>query len=284
MPGGGGNRPGGGGIPGGGGLPGGGGNRPGGGGGLPGGGGNRPGQGGGGEQWRPGGGGNRPGWNNGGNWNHNGNWNNGNWNHNGNWNNNNWNHNTNVNWNNNNFNWNNGGWHNGNWNNGWGAWGGGYRPWGGGWGWGYGAGLATAGLVGLASPWSWGYYNYSNPYYSVPVGNTSYYYDYSQPLVATVPAYGDASYGAYAADPTLTTQQQLANAPPPDSGVDPAAGNPPAANPTDQQDQIGGIFESARALFAQGNYSARWKRSTRRVPWRPRIRTFTSSGHCACSP
>ncbi len=253
-PGGGGNRPGGGGF-----NPGGGGNRPGGGGFNPGGGGNRPGGGGltpGGGGNRPGGGGVRPGGDGGGIANH-PNWNNNNhnWNNNNNFNNN--------NFNNNNFNWNNSNWHHGNWNNHWGNWG--YRPWGSGWGyagWGYGAGLATAGLLAYASPWNWGYYNYSNPYYSAPVGNASYYYDYSQPLVATAPAYngaayyGDTGYGApaYAAtagpgavDPSLqASPQALAEAPAPGA----------VGEPSGTQGQADELFAGARDLFAKQDYSS----------------------------
>ena len=233
-------------------------------------GGNRPGAGGGGEQWKPGGGGNwngnRPG--GGGNWNGNrpgggGNWNGnrpggGNWANNGNWNHNNNNFiNNNVNninggggWHNGNWNngvWHNGNWYHGNWNGNWGNnWG--YSPWGGGgWGygglgWGYGAGLATAGLVGLASPWSWGYYGYSNPYYSATVASNSYYYDYSQPLVAS--------------DQSLGTPRRLRSIPRrlpsirrcrPPARLRPIVPPPPASPAT-------APFDAAREAFQQGDY------------------------------
>ena len=120
--------------------------------------------------------------------------------------------------------------------------------------------------MAYASPWNWGYYNYSNPYYAAPAANTSYYYDYSQPLVATTAAYADAGYGdpaygapAYAAtdpgvDPGLPAPGQVAaDVPPPTPGIDPAAGNL-AGDASATQEQVGEIFDNARQLFAKSNY------------------------------
>ncbi len=131
-----------------------------------------------------------------------------------------------------------GNWYHGNWypHGGWN--GGGYRPWGwgggvggwGNWGWGLGAGLATAGLVAAVSPWNWGYYGYSNPYY-VAGGDT--YVNYSQPIVADAPL-----------DPGLQVAAD---------GSAPAPGD--IANDSGPRAQAMTIFEGARGQFTAGDYA-----------------------------
>jgi Tetratricopeptide repeat len=307
---GGGNRPGGGGggVPGGGGFAG-GGNRPGGGGVRPGGGGSGEFNGGG---IRPGGGGIRPGGGGsgefaGGNRPGGGNFNGGNFNGNNvnrnNFNGNNFNRNNfnNNNFNRNNFNGNNvnvnrqgyyGNWYHGGWNGNAGWNGAGYRPngwgwggggWGGGgwggWGWGLGAGLATAGIIAAVSPWNWGYYGYSNPYYS---GGGSSYLNYSQPIVSAPYDYGyDQS--LYAADGTPLDGNSLDSAPldsvpldgaplgtavasdsvfndtapnatSPD-GTPPTPGLANGPSMTPDQTQALQIFAEARQQFTAGDYS-----------------------------
>ncbi len=79
---------------------------------------------------------------------------------------------------------NNGGWYHGDWHNNWNksvsvrpyAWSG----WGSGWnGW---NGKASATVV--SSPWRYGYWSYSNPYYAT-TANVPVYFNYSQPIVAS---------------------------------------------------------------------------------------------------
>ena len=94
----------------------------------------------------------------------------------------------------------------------------------------WGTGFATG--VAAATPWSWGYWPYNNPYCSAPVvvGDTTV--DYSQPIVL--------------ASPPVTVVQSASQ-----SAGAPAAGNQPA--PTDRAI---GLLDSARATFAQGDYTA----------------------------
>jgi len=82
--------------------------------------------------------------------------------------------------------------------------------------------------VASAIPWGWGYYGYSNPYYSEPAvaDNSSYYYDYSQPILAA----------------------EAPAAPASDATAD--AANQPA--PVDTATQY---FDDARAAFAQQDYA-----------------------------
>ena len=179
------------------------------GGGIRDGGGSRPGANGGGIRpdggggRRPdGGGGNRP---NNGNRPDNANWNhNGNWDHNGNWNHNVINHND----------WHHGYW-NGNWNHGWAN-----RPayW-----WGWGAGLGVGALTASVIPWSWGYWNYSNPYATAPYVVDDTTIDYSQPILASAP-------------PQQASEQQLTSDQP-----------TPA-------DQSADLFAQARQSFAAEDY------------------------------
>lgn len=128
--------------------------------------------------------------------------------------------------------WYHGHWHN-NWNNAW------YnRPvtwWGGGYGLGYGLGFGGLGYgfggYGLASiPWTWGYYNYFNPYNVAPVGNYVGY-DYSQPIVvAQAPA------------------NQVVNDPNAVPANDP--NQPPSANDLASQS-----LGAARESFLRGDYT-----------------------------
>ncbi|HEV3022523.1 MAG TPA: tetratricopeptide repeat protein, partial [Pirellulales bacterium] len=91
----------------------------------------------------------------------------------------------------------------------------------------------TAGLAGgvalAAAPWAWGYWPYSNPYYTAPVvvGDTTI--DYSQPILAAAP-------------PATAGVAQLADAPPVN-----AEEPTPADRATDS-------FEAARQAFMQGDY------------------------------
>lgn len=137
-----------------------------------------------------------------------------------------------------------GGWYRGDWHGHWaGPWG--YRPWGwgwyGGWGWaptwgigvGWGLGATSVGF-GLSSPWSWGYFGYYNPYWVAPVGGVTYV-NYSQPVVVAAPP------------PTQQAPTQPA----------PGFSAPPPANvpQTPAQTQGLSIFNSAQALFRQGQYA-----------------------------
>jgi tetratricopeptide (TPR) repeat protein len=85
--------------------------------------------------------------------------------------------------------------------------------------WGWGAGLATG--AAITSPWSWGYFGYSNPYSSGTEDSTTYM-DYSQPLVAAAPA--------------DSTQQ------------------PSAAGQASPQDEAVAPFDEARNLFSNGDF------------------------------
>jgi tetratricopeptide (TPR) repeat protein len=69
-------------------------------------------------------------------------------------------------------------WHHGDWTNHWRPWYGRPAAW-------WGAGFAT-GLV-VATPWSWGYCSYINPYYTTPIVVGSTAIDYSQPIVLAQP-------------------------------------------------------------------------------------------------
>ena len=124
-----------------------------------------------------------------------------------------------------------GSWYHGSWGGHYGyPWG--YRPggWGYGWGFGLGAGLLTAGMIGMmASPYSWGYYNYSNPYYYGGSGVPAYA-NYSQPLMGAPPVY--------------------ATQPMQPGGPGDIYGGPPAA----PQDPALIAFNGARDAFMQGNY------------------------------
>jgi tetratricopeptide (TPR) repeat protein len=138
-----------------------------------------------------------------------------------------------------------GGWYHGNWhpNAGWN--GGGYRPWGWGWGgggfgWGLGAGLLTAGVVAAVSPWNWGYYGYSNPYWGGDGGNA--YINYSQPIVAAAPL-----------DPNPALLADDGSGPALGPGDIADAGGAPA--PATPQDQSMAIFDGARQQFTAGDYA-----------------------------
>jgi len=102
----------------------------------------------------------------------------------------------------------------GNWNNGPGAW---------------GAGFATG--VAAATPWSWGYWPYNNPYCSAPVvvGDTTV--DYSQPIVL--------------ASPPVTVVQSASQ----------SAGAPATGNQPPPADQAMGLLDAARAAFGRGDYA-----------------------------
>ncbi len=125
-----------------------------------------------------------------------------------------------------------GSWYHGSWGGHYGyPWG--YRPGGWGYGWGlggFGLGLAAGGMMGMmASPYSWGYYNYSNPYY-YGGGGVPAYANYSQPLGAVPPA--------YATQPMLPGDPSGAYGPPPTAPQDPALI----------------AFNGARDAFMQGDY------------------------------
>jgi len=113
-----------------------------------------------------------------------------------------------------------GNWHRGDWNSSWGpSWG--YQPYiyt----GWGVRPGYFAFGYTALAAPWTWGYYNYRNPYWVAPA-NGGPYVDYSQPIiVAAAPA-----------------QQQRPGF--------------PGLQQTPAQ-QAGDLFDKARVEFSKGNY------------------------------
>lgn len=130
-------------------------------------------------------------------------------------------------------NWYHGMWH-GNWGGPWGAWppgwGGGYMPgaWGIGLG-GFGAGLMAGGLLAGGSPYNWGYYGYSNPYWNNAYAASTPYINYGQPLLAAAPV-------------------QQADAPPA-----PPDGSGTLAGPSNEAMDL---FGQAREDFVQGNYPA----------------------------
>jgi hypothetical protein len=144
-------------------------------------------------------------------------------------------HFNNNNFNNHNFNnnfanqnsWYHGHWHN-NWNNAW------YnRPigWGGyGYGYGYGNGFGYGngygyGLAGI--PYSWGYLNYYNPYYTQPVGGYAGF-NYSQPIVVN------------------TAPAVVAN----------VAANDPQNQQPSPDDVASQLLATAREAFMRGDYAA----------------------------
>lgn len=143
--------------------------------------------------------------------------------------NNNWNHWTNHNWANH-YAYRSGyygNWYHGAWNGHWGSPWGYYRPWG--WGFGaYGAGFLTASMLSAMSPYSWGYYNYYNPYWNSAGYVATPYINYGTPLVSTIPY-----------DPNAV--------------VDPNANVAPTL--TDTQQQALDAFADARQLFQQENYA-----------------------------
>ena len=120
-------------------------------------------------------------------------------------------------------------WYHGNWNNHGDHY---WHHWPAGWGW-WGAGalagaLAGAELADLATPWSWGYLSYDNPYCSGPVVADGATIDYSQPIVlATAPA-------------TATQQgdEQW-----------------PVSTPTAPADEAAQWLDAARDAFTQGDYA-----------------------------
>ena len=70
-------------------------------------------------------------------------------------------------------------WHHGDWHSNWGPWYGRPAAW-------WGVGFAT-GLV-AATPWTWGYCSYYNPYYTTPIIVGGATIDYSQPIVVAEPS------------------------------------------------------------------------------------------------
>jgi tetratricopeptide (TPR) repeat protein len=90
----------------------------------------------------------------------------------------------------------------------------------------------------MASPWSWGYFGYYNPYWAGPVGGMTYI-NYSQPVVVAAPTPNPAPVLAPAAAPPG------GNAPP-----------PPSVPTTPIQRQGLGILANAQTLFRQGQYQA----------------------------
>ncbi|MDB5337702.1 MAG: hypothetical protein JWN70_3321 [Planctomycetaceae bacterium] len=128
-----------------------------------------------------------------------------------------------------------GGWYHGNWHNNW------DRPWYGrpiGWGYGYG-GAYMAGAM-LTAPWNWGYWGYSNPYYSYSSGPA--YLDYSQPVVSADTSGADAdNTGDTPAQSVVAGQNDI-----PGVAVD-------QASPKDEAMQL---FDTARVAFRSGDYAA----------------------------
>lgn len=157
-------------------------------------------------------------------------------------------------------NWYHGSWH-GNWAPSWSTyplgWGYGYGGYGGlggyagygpnyagfnqyGMGYGYGpyattgyalTGLAASGLINAASPWSWGYYGYSNPYYAAENTGGWTGYNYSQPLALAAPPLQAARTSA---GTTAIANEQAAQQPPSDAAI--------------------ATFDAARDAFRQGDY------------------------------
>jgi hypothetical protein len=147
-------------------------------------------------------------------------------------------------------NWYHGNWQ-GHWGRPWGAWpvGWGGYGYGGGWGLGLGlglgVGLGTVGLMAASSPYNWGYYNYSNPYWSGPVAGMPYI-DYSQPMVGGQSMMGGQPMVAGQMGPGQQFAQGQQGAP--TAGL---AGDPNAPN-----QQAMGVFDGARNMFVQHNYQA----------------------------
>ncbi|HEY5311045.1 MAG TPA: tetratricopeptide repeat protein, partial [Pirellulales bacterium] len=153
-----------------------------------------------------------------------------------------------------------GNWYHGNWQGHWGRpWGawpvgwGGYWPgssWGLGLGLGLGVGLGTVGLMAASSPYNWGYYNYSNPYWGGPIAGMPYI-DYSQPMVGGQPMMaGQMGPGQMAPGQQMMPGQQMG------PGQQPGAAAGLAGDPNGANQQALGVFDGARNLFMQGNYQA----------------------------
>lgn len=126
-----------------------------------------------------------------------------------------------------------GNWYHGNWHNNW------DRPWYGrpiGWGYGYG-GAYMAGAM-LTAPWNWGYWGYSNPYYSYSSGPA--YLDYSQPIVSADSSSANSdNTGDAPAQSVVAGQDET-----PGVAVDPA------------KDAAMQLFDTARVAFRSGDYAA----------------------------
>lgn len=117
-----------------------------------------------------------------------------------------------------------------------------YRPYGWGWygGWGLTVGLGVGpAYVGVAAPWSWGYYGYYNPYWT-PVPTSVTYINYSQPVVVAPPPAVSSQQVPYA--PAITAQRQ--------------------------SDALG-LFDAARNSFRQGNYQAALAQTDRAIGYVP---------------
>ncbi len=126
-----------------------------------------------------------------------------------------------------------GGWYHGNWHNNW------DRPWYGrplGWGYGYG-GAVVAGAM-LTAPWNWGYWGYSNPYYSYSSGPA--YLDYSEPVVSADAGTADGDNSDTAPAQTVVAGQTDI------PGV--------AVEQTSAKDEAMTLFDTARAAFRSGDY------------------------------
>lgn len=114
--------------------------------------------------------------------------------------------------------WYHGDWRGGNWNKNNNNWKGRPYSWG---GWNSGKIQVSGGAV--VSPWRFGYWGYSNPYYT-PVNNAPAYINYSRPIIATT-LLADGQPGGY--------------------GVDPAT-----------QDRADQFFAAARSAFFVGDYQS----------------------------
>ena len=123
-------------------------------------------------------------------------------------------------------------WYHGHWH---GHWDHPWNRWPNGW---IGAGVAWG--LAAATPWSWGYWPYYNPYYVAPIVAGGTTIDYSQPILA--------------AGQDVVPPEQLADQAPP-------------------ADQSAQLLDAARDAFAQGDYSAALAPSRsghRRAARRPR--------------
>ena len=133
-----------------------------------------------------------------------------------------------------------GNWYHGNWHNNW------DRPWYGrpiGWGYGWG-GYGGAFVAGaMLSPWNWGYWGYSNPYYSYSSGPA--YLDYSQPIVSADTTNADPNATDNAAAQTVVAGQ---------TDIPGVAVDQPSPKDAAMQ-----LFDTARVAFRSGDYEGALK-------------------------
>ena len=144
-----------------------------------------------------------------------------------------------------------GGWYHGNWHNNW------DRPWYGrpiGWGYGWGYGGAFVAGAMLTAPWSWGYWGYSNPYYSYSSGPV--YLDYSQPIVSAEAGNSDGDDSANPVPQSVVAGQTDI------PGI--------AVDQSSAKDAAMQLFDTARVAFRAGDYDGALKQVEQALEKMPR--------------